>query len=169
MGEEWRPVRGHEGHYEVSSLGRVRSVARISSGKAFAGKVLSQITNQKGYKKVNLWVDKQRTTRFVHRVVAEAFLEGDGETVNHKDGDKTHNAASNLEWATNRQNVHHALAAGLHPWKTKPVLGVGPLGEGLFLATVNLSAAYGFSPSSVSSVALGKALHHKNWKWSYYA
>lgn len=113
--EKWVPVKGYEGYYEVSNFGNVRSVDRLcnskrdGSFKMCKGKVLNQITNYQGYKRVNLSVNQNRKTFFVHRLVAIAFVENpDGfNFVNHKDEDKGNNRSENLEWCTCAYNVNY--------------------------------------------------------------
>lgn len=80
------------------------------------GKVLKSHTCKKGYHRVNL---KGQGTQLVHRLVASAFVENPDPNifvqVNHKDGNKNNNKASNLEWVTNFMNVRHSVATGLIP------------------------------------------------------
>lgn len=70
----------------------------------------------KGYKRVHLAIDGKKFARFVHRIVAEAFLPNPQKLplVNHIDGDKTNNSVSNLEWCTAKENSDHAYKTGLH-------------------------------------------------------
>jgi len=116
--EIWKPVIGFEGRYEVSSLGRVKALAReilYSDGRRgrLPGKILRGSQMQTGYVCVTF---DSRTRRCIHQVVAEAFL-GAAEyrqTVNHKDGNKTNNCVENLEWATYKENNAHARRSGLN-------------------------------------------------------
>lgn len=100
--EKWKSVEGSD--YEVSSIGRVRSLK-----SQFYGRVLKPRQNSRGYLYVNLCHDGKYKSKSVHVLVARAFLRGvskDG--VNHKDGNKLNNCAYNLEWATHAENVRHA-------------------------------------------------------------
>lgn len=107
MNENWLSVKGYEGLYEVSNLGNVRRVG---------GKVLSPKPGKLGYKIVALHMNGYAKKYLVHRLVAEAFIPNpeDKQYVNHKDGDKSNNVLSNLEWATPSENIHHAYDTGLH-------------------------------------------------------
>lgn len=99
--EEWRPVVGWEGLYEVSSHGRVRSCKVLRPG----------LTN--GYKRVVLCDDGRRVTRGVHILVAEAFC-GDrsGPLVRHLDGTRDNNRATNLAFGTHLDNSADMIAHG---------------------------------------------------------
>ena len=117
----WKSVRGYEGLYEVSNLGRVRSLKRATT----SGVVLKQAM-KRGYMHVCLSKENRPSTKSVHRLVAEAFIANpmDKPVVNHLDGDKTNNAVSNLEWATYSENeLHSYIVLGKkpnRPWNGKP-------------------------------------------------
>lgn len=112
--EEWRPVVGYENCYEVSNLGRVRSVERTlnrSDGRKHTVKatLLHQHNHQKGYKVVGLSMDGIQKLAKVHRIVAIAFIPNPDNLsmVNHKDEDKTNNRVENLEWCDNKYNCNY--------------------------------------------------------------
>ena len=113
MIEEWRPIEGYEGLYEVSNTGQVRSVDRYDNRNCFRkGKVLSPIKDTNGYLKVNLYCNGKNKKCLVHRLVTEAFLPNpDGlPQVNHKDEDKTNNSVDNLEWCDSKYNNNYGTA-----------------------------------------------------------
>ena len=102
--EEFRDIKGYEGLYQVSNLGRVKSLPR-------KGRLSEKITigsNDGGYRKIGLRKDKNRKQFRVHQLVAQAFLDHtiDNYTmvVDHIDNDKTNNKLSNLQVVTQRQN-----------------------------------------------------------------
>lgn len=102
--EIWKPVKNFENLYEVSNLGRVKSVRQ--------NKLLKLIYNkQNGYRYVRLY-NKLKSFYYVHTLVAEMFCDkpitNDRLTVNHKNGRKLDNRANNLEWVTFSQNLQHA-------------------------------------------------------------
>ena len=117
MEEVWKDVSGVEGKYQVSNLGRVRS---LKFGKE---RVLKGGITNKGYLQMPLSLNERVKRYQVHRLVAEAFISNPNNLpcVNHKDGNKTNNKVENLEWCTQKQNVHHAWNTGLHPKKLVPV------------------------------------------------
>jgi len=118
-GEVWKSIPGYEGYYEASSFGRIRSLDRLVNhnygGKALKkGRILAKRINGNGYYDCGLCVNQKLRVIQVHVLVCMAFYpnpERKG-TVNHKDLDKLNNYASNLEWATHKENVHHFIASG---------------------------------------------------------
>ena len=103
-GEIWKPVRNYEGLYEVSNMGRVKSLNYKRTGKE---KILKPYGN--GYLQVQLWKDGNREQPLVHVLVATAFLENTDNLpeVNHKDEDKTNNCVENLEYCSKLYNCNY--------------------------------------------------------------
>lgn len=111
VSEEWRLMLG--GTYEVSSLGRVR---RATDGRrTHAGRLMRPVVAGPGYLMVGPTVNGRNVQFYVHDLVSEAFLgeRPPGATVNHIDGVKTNNRASNLEYVTHAENMAHASRMGL--------------------------------------------------------
>jgi hypothetical protein len=94
--EEWRPIPGYDGGYEVSSDGQVRSTTR---GR-YPGRVLRPHNDGKGYMRVNLSIGGARSQVAVHTLVLFAFHgpRPSGGTASHLNGDPTDNRAANLLW-----------------------------------------------------------------------
>ena len=114
MNEEWRPIEGYEGLYEVSSYGRVRSVDRYvkySNGQIHLhkGRILSPTKDTDGYLKVVLNCNRKCKTIRVHKLVAQAFLLNADNLpeVNHIDEDKINNRADNLEFCDRKYNINY--------------------------------------------------------------
>lgn len=106
MNEVWKDVKGYEGLYQVSNLGRVKSIKRdlvMVPHKRQHGYLGVQLHGKGGHPKRNF------KTFSVHRLVAEAFVPNPGNKpeVNHINEDKTDNRAENLEWATRVENCNH--------------------------------------------------------------
>lgn len=112
--EIWKPVKDYEGLYEVSNLGRVKSLSRIGFKKEKEFKIKEKILKpidlgKYGYKQVNLCKNNIKTKLLIHRLVAEAFLERKEyqSQVNHKNKITSDNIAENLEWVSSRENHCH--------------------------------------------------------------
>lgn len=108
--EYWKPVVGYEGLYEVSNLGKVKSLDKYDSiGRFIKGKILKVSDNGVGYMFICLSKGNKRQCKYVHRMVAEAFLPNPNNLpqVNHKDENKLNNCVENLEWCTNEYNINY--------------------------------------------------------------
>ena len=108
--ETWKPVFGFESDYEVSDLGNVK---RISPSRSYKPNRLLKLIKMKiGYQKVCLTVGGKYHQRYVHRLVAEAFLGACpiGITVNHINGVRDDNRLCNLEYATRSQQEIHSIS-----------------------------------------------------------
>jgi hypothetical protein len=116
--EEWRSIPEFIG-YEVSSLGRVRSIDRVCGNRPgiTKGRLLTPFINRRGYLEVIIRKNSKSTAKIVHRLVAKTFLSNfeNKPQVNHIDGNKQNNSLENLEWVTNSQNQKHAYLLGLQP------------------------------------------------------
>lgn len=113
--ENWRPIAGYEGHYEVSDYGRVRSLYReqeffVRWGMAvmrFPAREMKISATTKGYLYVGLSKDARPKKHLIHRLVMAAFVGESSMEVNHKDGNKSNNHISNLEYCTSSENNRH--------------------------------------------------------------
>lgn len=120
----WKPIKGYEGRYEVSTWGQVRSLDRtVRNTKGvlahLRGKLLNPAVGKAGYKVAFLRDGKESKAFSVHRLVALAFLPNaeNKSEVNHKNGIRTDNRVSNLEWVTPSENKCHAYNNGLNSQK----------------------------------------------------
>ena len=114
MEELWKDIEGYEGLYQVSNLGRVKSLGRdyvAANGgiRHIEEHFLKQAISPKGYLKVTLLKNGARSTKQVHRLVAEAFIPNPDNKpqVDHIDGNKQSNIVSNLRFATNKENCNN--------------------------------------------------------------
>lgn len=121
-GEIWKSIIGYEGLYEVSSFGRVKSKERIAYNYLRKERLLKPTPHNKGYLKIWLSKDGVRRCYYVHRLVAQNFIDNydNNLQINHIDCNKTNNTLSNLEVVTHKENMEHAAKNGL----MKPRIGV---------------------------------------------
>lgn len=102
--EEWRPVNEYEGLYEVSNLGRIKSVAKA---------IYLMPSIREGYQFVTLSKNGKKLSKNVHRLVAKAFIPNPNNLplINHKDENKQNNNVNNLEWCTPKYNSNYGAGA----------------------------------------------------------
>lgn len=132
--EIWKDIQGYEGLYQVSTLGRVRSLDRLIKSRygnfrKITGKIIKPNKIWSGYLRISLW-KQQVEYKSLHRLVAETFIPNPQNLpcVNHKDEVKSNNSVSNLEWCTWRYNANiisccigrrNFLTAGGYKWRYK--------------------------------------------------
>lgn len=115
MIEIWKPIKGFEGFYEVSNIGRVKSVDRFIDNNGTPQKIFGKIKtpqdNGHGYLWVQLYRNNKGTYKYVHRLVAEAFIPNPDNKpqVNHLDYNKQNNCVNNLEWVTAKENNEYSM------------------------------------------------------------
>ena len=104
--EIWKDVPGYEGEYKVSSLGRIKSLKGQGKRKTY----LNGHKTKLGYVLIALLKDGEKKQRFLHRIVADAFLDEDSlrKEINHKNGNRADNRLSNLERCTRSENMKHS-------------------------------------------------------------
>ena len=118
--EIWKDIKGYEGLYQVSNLGRIKSLDRIivypnnMSSRFFKSKIQKPCLNSNGYLFCDLYKNSNRKRFYIHRLVLTSFIGLEkGKDVNHINGIKTDNKLSNLEWLTRSENMKHAFKIGL--------------------------------------------------------
>lgn len=164
--ERWNDIAGFAGAYQVSTKGRVRSVARTDSdGNRRAGMIMTPSAIRKGYLKVSLWAENAKQEKYVHRLVAETFIANPSSLpqVNHKDGDPANNEVGNLEWVTNAQNQTHArrvLARGV-----RAVYGVNSNGVRVDFQSLQHAVEAGFVRANIQKCIAGKRNTHRGFQW----
>ena len=165
--EQWKPIQEFNGEYEVSNLGRVRSMKRYYG---MVGRIMPQTIQRKGYYAVTFWMNNKAYCRKVHRLVIEAFTPNPDSLpcINHIDGNKLNNHVSNLEWCTYQANMQHAVRTGLthpHQWTDEERKQISERNKGQRVSDeqrAKLSAALkGRSRPDVSARQKGKAPSRK--------
>lgn len=119
--EVWKPVPDYEGLYSVSNLGRIRSESRtitLKNGRSrrWPESILKPFKNSDGYLRVELWKNNKQQTRFVHRLVLEAFV-GEappGTQACHWNDTPENNRLENLRWGTKSENTLDSVRNGSH-------------------------------------------------------
>ena len=176
--EEWRPVVGFEGRYEVSDWGNVASLNYNHTGK---WGLLSLTPNHKGgYLRVILCKDGKKYYQSVHRLVYEAFVGEipEGLEVNHMDEDKNNCAVWNLnlltrkqnnDWGTRNERASKALTN--HPAISKAVVAKNPITLKVvyeFPSTMEAERSGGYEHSRICACCNGKQKTHKGliWQWA---
>ena len=160
MEEVWMPIDGYQSIYEVSNLGRIR---RTKQGRT---SYLKGRKNNRGYLGVSLCSNGERKEFLVHRLVASAFCKRpDGcDVVNHIDNDPRNNTASNLEWTTQKRNVHHAASVGA--MTVRPVVRSDGKSE-IYYQSISEVEKDGFVKSCVWNCCNGKTRLYKGFSWRY--
>lgn len=166
MCEIWKDIKGYEGLYQVSSLGRVRSLDRLvvyKNGKKclHKGKLLIGTDNGRGYLIVNLRKDGVRKSFLIHRLVAEAFIPNPDNklTVDHMNRNRADNRMDNLRWATRLEQADNTD-------NKKPIVAIK--GETiLYFESAKQAEKYGFTPSMICNCCRGKKKTHCGYEWHY--
>lgn len=164
--EIWKDVVGYEGLYQVSNIGRVRSINFKGSG---CTRIRKQDISNNGYARVDLWKDRNGKHFLVHRLVASAFIPNDNNLpeVNHKNECQLDNRVENLEWCDRRYNLCYGTRVRkvLDAYKRigfskaeKAVLQFTKQGELVaeYISASEASRKTGISQGHISSCCLGR-------------
>lgn len=160
--EIWKDIEGHEGSYQVSNLGQVKS---LKYGKE---RILTPFIDQ-GYNKVTLSNGKEKSVR-CHRLEAIAFIPNpeNKRTINHKNGIKNDNRLENLEWATDSENHRHAFRElGRKPSGTSPVTQYTKAGKLIQTFDSQQDAKRMTNINNISAVCRGKQDTAGGFVWKY--
>ena len=176
--EIWKDIAGYEGLYQVSNLGRVKSLDRDVIDKTGRiqhkkGRIISQRKRRKhaDYLSVNLYQGNSLVVYTVHRLVAIAFVPNPESKpqVNHIDENPENNQAVNLEWVTPQENMHHKNLMGrINEQRIKAVYAFGLDGELVHSFTSIAEAEkHGFSASAISQNLAGRTKTSGGYVWKY--
>jgi len=173
-GEEWRPVVGKEGIYEISNIGRTRSLDRAfvkADGKRwkYKGKILTPQMDKRGYLRVGLC----NTKKYVHTLVAQSFIPNNDPKrliqVNHKNEDKSDNRVENLEWCDNIYNSRYGSRGKRIGEKASiAVIQIKPDGSiSRFNSLTEAAKSVGASTTEISFACKGKKNTCRGSIWRY--
>lgn len=178
--EMWLPVKGYEGLYEVSNIGRVRSLYKATRIIDKEDSILRQKFDNRGYFRVNLYKNGKCKAELVSRLVASSFINNPKNLphVGHWNDDKTNNCVENLYWTDPKENNHHngkySRFAQEHNNKIRqiaeklsiPVIGISKTdGKVVLLDSMQLAKQLGFDPSKISMCINGKRKTHRGYWW----
>lgn len=173
--EEWKVIEEFP-NYEVSNLGRVRSIKHINSvGRLVNSTILKpQPDGRHFYYHVNLLADGKKKTVNIHRLVAKAFIENPNNytSINHKDENKRNNAADNLEWCTTAYNNNYGSRKGMRQGAKHPMCKIdletvlfikkNHISCGGKMRNIDLARMFNLSRSHVSGIAHGRYWNYDN-------
>lgn len=186
MQEIWKSIEGYEDKYEISNLGRIKSLSDNKGRKREL--ILNPRISKNGYLFLNLWKNSHGTPKKIHRLVAEAFCpkNENPQCVNHINGVKTDNRAENLEWCTYSYNMQHAIKNGLFkPTINEKMVGLGVHGKDHpsskpvlqydlndnfikeWESCVDAGKALGLRGNSIQRCARGERKSAFGFKWKY--
>jgi hypothetical protein len=172
MEEIWKDIKGYEGLYQVSNLGRIKSLSIKVHNRVTREKIMMSQLSNSGYYYICLSNNKTKKYLFVHRIVALEFIYNPKckEQVNHIDGNKINNCIKNLEWVSRSENIKHAYKNGLNRYSSlqrqissKPVIDLitGIIYESIKKASID----YGFSSAYLGAMISGKFPNKTNLQY----
>lgn len=182
MTEIWKDIKEYEGLYQVSNLGRVKSLERKVYRKnniqpmIIKEKVLKSYVNHTGRCVCSLYGHKNKVC-LIHRLVAEAFIPNPNNypQVNHRDENPLNNCVDNLEWCNSKYNINYGTAIERRTQKRRNGVGSKPVIQ----STVNnefvkqwpslgeIERVNGYKKQLISKVCLGKQETSYGYKWRY--
>ena len=182
--ENWKDIKGYEGFYQVSNLGRVKSLARVSYNpngtvnSHIKEKILVQNLDRGGYPNVGLCKNGKSKTMKVHRLVAMAFIENpeNKSQINHKDEVKINNVVENLEWCSAQENINYGTRTTRAIQNRRSYkLGNSPSAKPVFCEELNktfdcairVEEELGICGSSICNVCKGKQKTAGGFHWRY--
>lgn len=172
MEEIWKDIEGYEGCYQVSNLGRVKS---LGNGKTHnSSERILKGNNIKGYLVVKLSKEGKQKQYLIHRLVAQVFIPNPNNLlqVNHIDEDKTNNTVSNLEWCSAKYNMNYGTRTQRvvekntnHQNKSKKVTCI-ETGK-IYVSTMQVERDLGFAHANISYACTGRYKTAYGFHWKY--
>lgn len=171
--EIWKDVIGFEGYYQISNLGRVKSLARWKqnhSKKQFIKERIMKPYLSVGYWKITLMKFHKSKKYFIHRLLGIHFIPNpeNKPEINHMKGIKTNLDIKFLEWATGKENAQHAVRTGLRIFNPKKIIQLDLNGN--FIReweSTKIAGENGFRASCINKVITGMQKKHAGYLWKY--
>lgn len=184
--EEWRDVVGYEGHYSISSFGRLvcheRYIIAKNGHKHYLKRCLMKINQSGVYQCVTLSLNGKRRNFYIHRLVAMTFIPNpeNKPCVDHIDCNVDNNNVTNLKWVTQRENVHNPLTR-IHAKENFVPLFNELNGRSIPIVRISLcnnentktypsqceAKREGYNQGAISACCRGKLKSYKGYKWMY--
>lgn len=169
MMEIFKDIEGYEGLYQISDHGRVKSLNYNHTDKE---RILKLSKRKDGYLRVQLWKNRNYKNYYVHRLVAQAFLDNpyNLNEINHKDEDKTNNHVDNLEFCTSKYNCSYGTRNQRRVNKTsKPTYQYTLDGKLIreWSSTAEVQRQLGYSQGHISQCCNGKTKTAYGYIWKY--
>lgn len=174
--EEWRDIEGYQGLYQVSNMGRVKSLERTVWNNGGYYKIPERIMkpqmHRNGYLSVNLWREGIVKNYLVHRLVATAFIPNPQgyKEVNHINEDKTDNRVCNLEFCSRSYNLtYNDRAKKIAEKNSKPIYGINKV-SGLiveFPSAREAGRTLGINNANINSCLKGRYKSSGGFYWFY--
>lgn len=161
MKEEYKDIEGYIGLYQVSNMGRVKS---LGNDKASKEQILKPAKDKGGYLCVKLYKQGKIKFYFIHRLVAEAFIPNPNNLpqINHIDEDKTNNTISNLEWCTSKYNINY----GTRNEKISKQVMCVETGK-IYSSTMEVQRKLGFNNGNIGKCCNGRYKQAYGFHWKY--
>lgn len=179
--EEWKNIKGYEGLYQVSNLGRVRSLKYRKTNNT---NILKLSIDNRGYQRICLFKNDKRKSYLVHRLVAQTFIPNSNNytEVNHIDENPSNNCVDNLEWCDAKYNINYGTRIervrqkiiyknGKEHHLSKPINQYTKEGKLVkkWYSVSDIQRELGFNVGSISMCANGKRKTCGGFIWKYAA
>lgn len=172
MVEVWKDIAGYEGLYQVSNLGRVKSLPKMCGVRQDNGRILKPFSSKDGYLVATLSFNNKMKHFQVHRLVAEAFIPNPEQLpcINHKDLCVTNNCVDNLEWCSwVYNNTYEQRAERAAKKNLKPILQYDMNGNLIkeWEGGSEIRKVLGYNPTHIYSCCTGKRKTSKGYMWKF--
>lgn len=162
MLEIWKPIPNYEGLYEISNFGKVKSF--------YSKRILKPVVESTVYNQVTLVKDNKKKY-YVHRLVANSFIykPDNYNEVNHKDGNKSNNTVTNLEWCNRKYNIEHSIKVlGNHLGRKSKMVQCIETGK-IFNSVKEASLYFNRHPSNLYNILNGNpsSITYAKYHWKY--